>query len=154
MAQVLYASFADASLAEKAAGALLDFGVRQEDISLVSNNERGQAQKTEGAALNAAGTVPHTAAGVGRGAGNIGDRAVDDTKSVGHSIAQAGDRVAGAVAGAVGADNTAANFQSAADQHAAGADARAAMAGNDPQSTAARSGGRRDRWHSLQRHSG
>lgn len=36
MAGTLYASFTDASLAEKAAGALMDFGVRNEDISLVS----------------------------------------------------------------------------------------------------------------------
>jgi hypothetical protein len=36
MAQTLYATFADASLAEKAAGALLDHGVRNEDISVIS----------------------------------------------------------------------------------------------------------------------
>ena len=48
MAQTLYASFADAALAEKAAGALLDYGVRQEDISLVANNERGQSQSHGG----------------------------------------------------------------------------------------------------------
>ena len=132
MAQTLYASFADASLAEKAAGALLDYGVLQEDISLVANNERGQAQRTEGSNLDATGAAPATAAGVGRGAGNVGDRAIDDTKSIGHSVAQAGDRVAGAVTGAVGADNASANFHAAADQHAVGADARAAMAGNEP----------------------
>lgn len=48
MAQTIYASFADASLAEKAAGALLDYGVRQEDLSLVANNQYGQARVTEG----------------------------------------------------------------------------------------------------------
>ena len=42
----LYASFADASLAEKAAGALLDYGVRQEDISLVANDQYGQARES------------------------------------------------------------------------------------------------------------
>ena len=124
MAQTLYASFADASLAEKAAGALLDYGVRKEDISLVANNERGQAQRTEGAALD-------TSAGVGRSVGNAGDRAVDDTKSVGHRLAQAGDRAAGVVTGAVGADNASANFHAAADQHSVGAEARAGMAGNE-----------------------
>lgn len=36
MAQTLYATFADASLAEKAVGALLDYGVRSEDISVIS----------------------------------------------------------------------------------------------------------------------
>src|SRR5579872_4376852 len=48
MAQTLYASFADASLAEKAAGALLDHGVRNEDISLISREPMGDYDaKTE-----------------------------------------------------------------------------------------------------------
>lgn len=34
----LYASFADSAQAEKAAGALLDYGVRQQDLSLVAND--------------------------------------------------------------------------------------------------------------------
>ena len=42
----LYASFADAALAEKAAGALLDYGVRQEDISLVANDQYGQTRES------------------------------------------------------------------------------------------------------------
>ena len=37
-ARTLYASFADATLAERATGALLDYGVRAEDISLVSKS--------------------------------------------------------------------------------------------------------------------
>lgn len=53
MAQTIYASFADASLAEKAAGALLDYGVRQEDLSLVANNRYGQARVTEGRNIDA-----------------------------------------------------------------------------------------------------
>jgi len=40
MATNLYASFVDAAQAEKAAGALLDFGVAKEDLSLVTNNDR------------------------------------------------------------------------------------------------------------------
>jgi len=44
----LYASFADASLAEKAAGALLDFGVRQEDITLVAHDEYGKTRASYG----------------------------------------------------------------------------------------------------------
>lgn len=127
MAQTVYASFPDAALAEKAAGALLDYGVRQEDISLVASGERGQAQVTQGAAY-AANTAP--AAGTAHTLGNTGDRAVDDTKSVGHRVAQAGDRAAGYVTGAVGADNTSSHFHAAADQHAMGAEARANMAGN------------------------
>jgi len=35
MAETLYATFADNALAEKAVGALMDYGVRQEDISLI-----------------------------------------------------------------------------------------------------------------------
>jgi len=42
----LYASFSDAAMAEKAAGALLDYGVRQEDISLVANDQYGQARES------------------------------------------------------------------------------------------------------------
>src|SRR6185369_2999416 len=38
----IYASFADASLAEKAAGALLDFGLRAEDLSIVSSRTDDQ----------------------------------------------------------------------------------------------------------------
>jgi hypothetical protein len=38
MGNTIYASFADASFAEKATGALLDFGVRAEDISVVHGN--------------------------------------------------------------------------------------------------------------------
>ncbi|HEY3331220.1 MAG TPA: hypothetical protein VGK19_14420 [Capsulimonadaceae bacterium] len=37
MSQTVYASFADTAQAERAAGALLDYGVRNEDLSLVAN---------------------------------------------------------------------------------------------------------------------
>jgi len=37
MGNTIYASFADSSLAEKAAGALLDRGIRPEDLSIVQN---------------------------------------------------------------------------------------------------------------------
>lgn len=39
MAKTLYASFADPSLAEKATGALLDYGLKNDDISLVSSHQ-------------------------------------------------------------------------------------------------------------------
>jgi len=42
----LYASFTDAVMAEKAAGALLDYGVRQEDLSLVANDQYGQTRES------------------------------------------------------------------------------------------------------------
>jgi hypothetical protein len=40
MANTLYASFVDAAMAEKAAGALLDHGVKAEDLSLVQHESR------------------------------------------------------------------------------------------------------------------
>ena len=77
----LYASFADASLAEKAAGALLDYGVRQEDVSVVANDAYGQTRTTSGAdyGADAAGAAPITGlsapildAGAGMGVGGLG----------------------------------------------------------------------------------
>ena len=47
MGNTLYAAFADAGQAEKAAGALLDYGVRSEDISLVRQAPDGTAVTTE-----------------------------------------------------------------------------------------------------------
>ena len=76
----LYASFADASLAEKAAGALLDYGVKQEDISLVAHENHAATRETMygtqgGANPNAgyetAGTTGYgTATGAAAGLGN------------------------------------------------------------------------------------
>jgi len=43
----LYASFADAALAEKAAGALMDHGVRAEDLSIISNKRDDNARTDE-----------------------------------------------------------------------------------------------------------
>ncbi len=120
----LYASFADASLAEKAAGALLDYGVQKDDISLVAHEQHGTGWNERYSSSN-------TAAGVGRGVSNVGDSALDATKSVGDRMAQAGDRMAGAVTSAVGATGTAAGFQAAGDQRAFNADTRAGMAGSE-----------------------
>jgi hypothetical protein len=39
MGNTIYASFTDSALAEKAAGALLDYGVRAEDISVIRGNQ-------------------------------------------------------------------------------------------------------------------
>lgn len=124
MAQTIYASFADASLAEKAAGALLDYGVRQEDLSLVANNQYGQARVTEGRNIDA-DTVNRNFRG------DWGGAASNTTQSAGDRIAQAGDRTVAAASGAVGADNTAANYNAAADDRAARAEIRAGEAGDD-----------------------
>jgi len=130
----LYASFADASLAEKAAGALLDYGVLQEDISLVAHDDYGKTRQTYGAEAAGPGYSNYgtTASSVGRGAGNVGDSAVDATKSVGDRLAQAGDAAAGAVTGGFGATGTSAGYQAAAAERAGHAEGRAAMAGNEP----------------------
>jgi hypothetical protein len=95
MAETLYASFADASQAEKAVGALMDYGVRSEDLSLV----------TSGSGTN------YTT-----GTATSGERAASGTEATGNRIAQAGDRTAAAVSRAVGAQGTAANYEAAADQ--------------------------------------
>ena len=47
MGNTIYAAFQDASLAEKAAGALLDHGVRAEDISIVRGHEDGSTTSTQ-----------------------------------------------------------------------------------------------------------
>ena len=51
----LYASFADAAQAEKAAGALLDYGVRKEDVSLVANDAYGHSRSATGGVATDAG---------------------------------------------------------------------------------------------------
>ncbi len=90
----LYASFADASLAEKAAGALLDYGVKQQDISIVAHEAHAATRET---LYGTQGTVTGAAAGLG------------------NTIAAAGDRVAGATTGAFGAEGTAAGYDAAAN---------------------------------------
>ncbi len=60
----LYASFSDAAMAEKAAGALLDYGVRQEDLSLVANDQYGHARES----YSAQTADPAYAAGANTGA--------------------------------------------------------------------------------------
>ncbi len=117
----LYATFADAALAEKAAGALLDFGVRKEDLSLVANEAHGSVRGASGM----------TQTNMGGGADTLGNRAGHDTASAGNRMAQAGDRVAGAVTGAVGATGASANYQAAGTQREGLADAHAEVAGRD-----------------------
>ena len=68
----LYASFADAALAEKAAGALLDSGVRQEDLSVVANDQYDQTQQSYAAQA----TDPNYTAGATGSYGSEGGVAV------------------------------------------------------------------------------
>ena len=151
MAQTIYASFADVAQAEKAAGALLDHGVAKEDISLVANDRNKQFQNQEVGRVDAAAPA-YAPAGAGYAAPvgafatgtdpsyvgttyapNSGNAFAEETQSVGDRIAQAGDRVAGAVTGAVGAGNTSANYEAAADERAMQADQRSENAHIDQQ---------------------
>lgn len=91
----LYASFADPSLAEQAAGALLDYGVQKEDISVVANDQYVKTRETN------MGTP-----------GQAGDR-----------VAETGDRAASAVTGAFGAEGTSAGYSAAAAERGMKADA-------------------------------
>ena len=65
-------------MAEKAAGALLDFGVRQEDLSVVANDQYGQTRQSAAAQMTdpnyAAGTTGAygTESAVGAGYGSAG----------------------------------------------------------------------------------
>ncbi len=122
----LYATFADAALAEKAAGALLDFGVRKEDLSLVANESHGDVRGSGGM----------TQTNLGGTADTLGNRAGHDTASAGNRLAQAGDRVAGAVTGAVGATGASANYQAAGNMREGMADTHANIAGADANSGA------------------
>ena len=45
MSQTIYAAFSDVKSAEQAAGALLDHGIRSEDLSLVSKDDEGKDRR-------------------------------------------------------------------------------------------------------------
>jgi hypothetical protein len=124
MAQTLYASFTDASLAEKAAGALMDFGVKPEEISLVSNEAAYSKRDytAHSATLEerrSTDTYEH-----GNRVADAGGSAWDATKSAGDKMAEGGDRLAAGVSGSVGADNTSMNYETAADERNARAGER------------------------------
>lgn len=110
----LYASFADASLAEKAAGALLDYGVKQEDISIVAHEDHATTRETmygtNGGANPDAGYTNAGTAGYGTATGMAA--------GLGSGIAETGDRIAGATTGAFGAEGTAAGYETAANARA------------------------------------
>ena len=106
----LYASFADASLAEKAAGALLDYGVKQEDISIVAHENHAATRETmydtSGGANPDAGYTNAGTAGYGTATGAAA--------GLGNGLAETGDRITGATTGAFGAEGAAAGYNTAA----------------------------------------
>ena len=83
----LYASFADAGMAEKAAGALLDSGVRQEDLSVVANDQYSQTRQSYAAQT----TDPNFVAGSTGAFGNEGVGAGYATTGYGTTGTAAGD---------------------------------------------------------------
>src|SRR5579862_9126995 len=62
MTDTIYASFADAALAEKAAGALLDRGAKNEDISIVSRDDTRDTREEREEPGEYATGVSHTTA--------------------------------------------------------------------------------------------
>jgi hypothetical protein len=110
MGQTIYASFAAAENAEKAAGALLDHGVRAEDISIVAPGadlERGtdtDAAAKKGISTTTpadAGSGAGKGAGVGLGVGILAGLASLFVPGVG--LVVGGGALATAIGGAVGA---------------------------------------------------
>lgn len=124
MGQTLYVAFADRGRAEKAAGALLDHGVRKEDVSIVIDHAGDDDLNRDPTALDRAakegistttgadaGAGAATGAGYGLGAGVIAGLAALFVPGVGlvygggalatAIAAAAGATVAGAVAGGV-----------------------------------------------------
>lgn len=65
----LYASFADYKMAEKAVGALMDHGVKKEDVSLVTNNADGKDHESHAESGVTTTTGADAAAGAAKGAG-------------------------------------------------------------------------------------
>lgn len=122
MANTIYAAFNDASLAEKAAGALLDHGVRNEDLSLVRNHN---GEVTSMDATTVRSTSDTTIGDRDNDIKNTGDAAWGETRSVGDRAAEYGDRAAGGVADALGAEGTASRFRAAANERDMEADERA-----------------------------
>lgn len=102
----LYASFGDAVLAEKAAGALLDYGVRKEDVSLIANDAYAQTRSTSysyaetPASERLAGVVTGAAAAMGATAGGGVDTGDYETAAKeGISTTTPEDAGAGAIKG-------------------------------------------------------
>lgn len=114
MAETLYASFAEPSQAEKAAGALLDYGVLAEDLSLITRGSHTETYTTQT---------------------STGERAAAGTAAAGNRTAEAGDRFAAGASRAAGADYTAANYEAAAERHEATATEEGRQAAGDYETT-------------------
>ena len=108
MAETIYASFADATLCEQAAGALIDYGVRKEDVSLVSHDSYQPGTQQLASAAPAA-----TAASAGD---TMGTAALAGKNTLGNNVAYPEGEVPPAQADLVGSGHAASNY---GDAHAA-----------------------------------
>jgi uncharacterized membrane protein len=113
MAQRLYVAFDDRGQAEKAAGALLDYGIRKEDVSVVIDHAGDDAINPDAAGLERAAKVGISTttaddagagaakgAGVGLGVGVLAGLAALFVPGVG--LVYGAGALATAIAGAVG----------------------------------------------------
>ncbi len=108
MPETIYASFADATLCEQAAGALIDYGVRKEDVSLVSHDsyQPGTQQVTSAAPATTAASPGDT----------MGAAALAGKNTLGNNVAYPEGEVPPAQADLVGSGHAASNYS---DAHAA-----------------------------------
>lgn len=112
----IYASFSTAEQAEKAAGALLDHGLRTEDITVVAHDSYHAVRQSTGT--------------------NFSDAA----RGTGNTLAGTGDRLAGAVTGTLGATALSAGYANAATERGAGSTATTSEADTDGVDNAAKHG--------------
>ena len=127
MSFTLYASFQDVLMAEKAAGALLDHGVRSQDMSLVANDAARGARLTPPVAAPVDSPSP-VAAG--------GDMAIYETDNrapaktnIAEERAATRDHAAAEQAAAAGFPAAAASYEAAAERHDAAADGKVTAVG-------------------------
>ena len=97
MAETLYASFPNTDLAEKATGALLDYGLKNEDITLVYGNRDGDSGNKHGA--TGATAVP--------GGEMIGSSTYDSYGGAGVRTVDVGDAAPRPTVGGLGATESA-----------------------------------------------
>ena len=127
MSNTIYATFIDPSHAERATGALLDHGVLNQDISVVSSHtgipESGVAGgvsdwRTENSTTGRYETEgnPSYPNDGENDAKNAADAGAGYVASAGNHVAEYGDRAAAGIADAVGADTAAAGYAAAAER--------------------------------------
>jgi uncharacterized membrane protein len=127
MSNTIYATFIDPSHAERATGALLDHGVLNQDISIVSSHTAipisgvvsGVSDwRTENKAPSVYDSEgnPSFAKDGDNDFKNTLDAGAGYVSSAGNRVAEFGDHAAAGIAGAVGNDSAAAGFNAAAER--------------------------------------